>query len=291
MHDYPRGKMTRHPKWKETARGGICVSNDGGRSWKPSNTGMGFDSPVTCIVLDSSSRPGARTLYATIYNKGVFKSTDDGETWKLMNNGIEANTCAFELTLTSNGNLYLVVSPTPVHKDGKKGRAIYSGAVYKSVDGAVSWTKLNVSNGLLFPNGLEFDRSNPDRLYLACWSDIDLSDLIGGDVTRNSGGNTILKMPGGVFLSDDAGKNWVSIFDEKQYVYDVTADPFHPGRLYINTFNQGAYRSDDYGKSWNKIIGYDFHWGHRVIVDQNDPDKIYLTTFGSSVWHGNPLIR
>jgi hypothetical protein len=30
------------------------------------------------------------------------------------------------------------------------------------------------------------------------------------------------------------------------------------------------------------------HWGHRVIVDQNNPEMVYITTFGSSVWHGFP---
>ena len=75
MHDLPRGKMTRNPKWKEKARGGICVSEDGGNTWKPSNEGMGFDSPTTCIMLDAKSKPGNRTLYASVYNKGVFKST------------------------------------------------------------------------------------------------------------------------------------------------------------------------------------------------------------------------
>jgi len=289
MHDLPRGKMTRNPKWKETARGGICVSEDGGKIWKPSNEGMGFDSPATSIVLDTKSKPGNRTLYASVYNKGVFKSTDDGKTWTLKNNGIEENTCAFELTLTSKGDLFLVISPTPVHKDGERGREFYSGAVYKSIDGAETWTKLNVSNGLLFPNGIEYDPANPDRIYLACWSDIDLSDLIGGDVARSTGGNEKLKTPGGIFLSEDRGITWKSIFNEKQYVYDVTADPYHPGRLYANTFNKAAYRSNDYGKTWKKLNGYDFHWGHRVIVDKNDPEKIYLTTYGSSVWHGSPL--
>ena len=42
-------------------------------------------------------------------------------------------------------------------------------------------------------------------------------------------------------------------------------------------------------KSWNRIRGYDFHWGQRIIVDQNDPEKVYITTFGSSVWHGMPV--
>ncbi len=43
-------------------------------------------------------------------------------------------------------------------------------------------------------------------------------------------------------------------------------------------------------KTWKKLKNYDFHWGHRVIIDQNDPDKVYLTTFGSSVWHGTPVV-
>jgi hypothetical protein len=90
-------------------------------------------------------------------------------------------------------------------------------------------------------------------------------------------------------MSEDCGNTWVSVFDQDQYVYDVTVDPFHIGRLFCNTFNQAAYRSDDYGKTWNKIKGYDFHWGQRIVVDHHNPDKIYITTFGSSVWHGIPV--
>jgi len=289
MHDFPRGKMTRDPRWKENARGGVCISTDGGKTWKPATEGMGDNSPATSIVLDKKSPAGNRTLYASVYSKGVFKSTDDGKTWKLKNKGIEENTCAFELTLADNGNLFLTVSPTPMHKNGKKGREFYSGAVYKSSDGAESWTKLNVTQGLLFPNGIGIDPQNPDRIYLACWADIDLSDLLGGDVARSTGGNKILKMKGGIFLSEDGGNTWKSIFDEKQYVYDVTPDEHHHGRLYCNTFNRAAYRSDDYGKTWKKIKGYDFHWGHRAVIDDNDPENIYLTTFGSSVLHGKAL--
>lgn len=287
MHDYPRGKMTRNPAWKQTAKGGICVSTDGGKTWRTSTDGM--DSPATSIVLDPESPPGKRTLYASVFSKGVFKSTDDGKTWQLKNKGIGENTCAFELTRTGNGTLFLTVSATPAHKNGKKGREFHSGAVYRSTDGAESWTKLQVTDGLLFPNGIECDPRNPNRLYLAGWADIDLSDLIGGDVARSTGGNEKLEIPGGIFLSEDGGATWSSIFDKKQYVYDVTADPYHPGRLYCNTFNSAAYRSDDYGKSWNRIKGYDFHWGQRITIDRNDPEQIYINTFGSSVWHGVPL--
>ncbi|MBL7763402.1 MAG: hypothetical protein JNL23_08275, partial [Chitinophagaceae bacterium] len=138
-------------------------------------------------------------------------------------------------------------------------------------------------------NGMEYDPANPDKLFLACWADIDLADLVGGDIAKSTGGNEVLKMPGGIFISEDAGKSWKQSFDEKQYMYDVTADPFHKDRFYAVAFNRAAYMTDDGGKSWKKIKGYDFHWGQRPVIDLNDRKKIYITTFGSSVWHGVPL--
>ncbi len=56
--------------------------------------------------------------------------------------------------------------------------------------------------------------------------------------------------------------------------------------LYIAGFDSAAYRSADGGAHWNRIKGYNFKWGHRVILDPNDPAKIYITTYGGSVWHG-----
>jgi hypothetical protein len=136
---------------------------------------------------------------------------------------------------------------------------------------------------------MDFDPQNPNRIYLGCWADIELSEVVGKDVIRSNGANEVLDLKGGIFLSEDDGNTWVSIFDQDQYVYDVTVDPTNPGRVYCNTFNQAAYRSDDYGKTWNKIKGYDFHWGQRIVADLHNPDKIYITTFGSSVWHGVPV--
>jgi photosystem II stability/assembly factor-like uncharacterized protein len=293
MHDFPRGKMTRNPQWRNTeyAKGGICISTDGGKNWTPETHGMDGNSLITSLIIDRNSEPGTRTIYATAYNKGVFKSTDGGKTWTLKNNGIGNNTCAFRITQATNGNLFLVVSPTPVHKNGKKGREFYSGAVYRSVDNAESWTKLNVEGDLLFPNELAADPANPNVLYLACWSTIRLSDLVGRDVVRLTGGDETINMPGGIFRSTDGGDTWKSIFGKKHHVYGITVDPYHQGRLYCNTFDKAAWRSDDSGKIWQKIKGYNFHWGHRVIADPHDPDKVYLTTYGSSVWHGYPDIE
>jgi photosystem II stability/assembly factor-like uncharacterized protein len=56
--------------------------------------------------------------------------------------------------------------------------------------------------------------------------------------------------------------------------------------LYVCGFDSAAWRSTDGGRSWTRIKGYNFKWGHRVILDPINPDHIYITTFGGSVWYG-----
>jgi hypothetical protein len=64
-HDLPRPKMWRRTD-PERFQGGVGVSNDGGRTWTPSNAGMP-ESAITHVLLDPTSKAGSRTLYATAY--------------------------------------------------------------------------------------------------------------------------------------------------------------------------------------------------------------------------------
>jgi photosystem II stability/assembly factor-like uncharacterized protein len=91
---------------------------------------------------------------------------------------------------------------------------------------------------------------------------------------------------GGIFLSTDAGATWRNVLPEAQHVYDVTVDPRDPKLLYACGFDQAAFRSTDRGETWTRVRGYNFKWGQRVIADPADAAKIYVTTFGGSVWHG-----
>jgi len=90
---------------------------------------------------------------------------------------------------------------------------------------------------------------------------------------------------GGIFVSTDAGLHWRATFDRAQHVYDVTGDP-RTGTLYACGFDQGAWRSADRGEHWRRLGGFDFKWGHRVVPDPASPDRVYITTFGGSVWYG-----
>ena len=91
---------------------------------------------------------------------------------------------------------------------------------------------------------------------------------------------------GGIFVSTDGGATWRNDFARDQHVYDVTIDPRDPKILYACGFESSAWKSTDRGKTWRRLRGYNFKWGHRVIPDPNDRSKVYITTFGGSVWHG-----
>ncbi len=266
VHDLPRPKMWRN-RSTETYRGGVAVSTDGGKHWTPSNAGMPEMAP-THILLDPTSPAGARTLYVCGFGTGVYKSTDDGKTWALKNNGIESpQPFAWRLTRADDGALYLIVARRS--EDGRIGDA-GDGALYRSTDGAEHWTRMGLPEGVNGPAGLTLDPRDSRRIYLAAW----------GRMTP--GGDT----GGGVYLSTDAGHIWQPIFTASQHVYDLTLDPHHPDTLYICGFDTAAYRSTDRGATWNRIKGYNFKWGHRVIPDPVDPTQIYITTFGGSLWHG-----
>jgi photosystem II stability/assembly factor-like uncharacterized protein len=266
QHDLPRPKDWRHNSPKNFM-GGVAVSTDGGHHWQPSISGMPAHS-ITHILLDPSSPVGNRTLYATAFGLGVYKSTDNGKSWTQKNNGIAGDEpFAWRITLSQDGSLYLVVSR---RSEGKDYSAAGAGALYRSTDKTEHWQRMDMPAGVTGPTGLEIDPRDARRLYLTAWGkEGDSAD-----------------MNGGVYASDDGGKTWRTLFTKSQHVYDLTIDTKHPDTLYICGFDAAAYRSTDRGVHWERIKGYDFKWGHRVILDPNDSTQIYITTYGGGVWHG-----
>ena len=256
-HDLPRPKMWRS-RGPETYDGGVVRSDDGGHTWRVQNNGM----PPTAATHILRAPDGA--LYVAGFGRGVFQSGDGGEHWSLMNNGLEgAQPFAWRLARASDGTLYLVVARRS--DDGSFGNA-GDGAVYRW--SGERWTRLKLPGGLNGPNGLAIDRRDPKRLYLAAW----------GRSTPDGA------LDGGIWLSTDTGATWRNVLGEDQHVYDVSIDPVDPRILYAAGFEQAAWRSSDRGMTWKRISGFEFKWGHRVMVDPRDHNRIYVTTFGGSVW-------
>jgi photosystem II stability/assembly factor-like uncharacterized protein len=256
-HDLPRPKMWRDQQ-PERYRGGVARSDDGGKTWRAMTNGLP-PTAATHVVLDRGS------LFVAGFGRGVFRSDDGGETWASKSKGLpEKEPFAWRFAAAKDGALYLVVARRS--ERGEIGNE-QDGALYRSMDRAETWEKVALPEGVNGPSGITVDPEDPRRLYLAAWA-------------RAGARN------GGIYLSTDRGASWRRVHEADQHVYDVTFDARRPSVLYACGFTSAAWRSEDRGATWRRIAGYDFKWGHRVVPDPVDAGKIYVTTYGGSVWHG-----
>ena len=262
-HDLPRPKMLRSGNFERYA-GGTAISTDGGSSWKVSNKGLPENSVTTHIILDPKSPAGKRTLYACVFHKGVYKSTDNGESWTKAAEVPSDNKNAWRLTLMPDGRLFLLVSRDLVN------RQPVDGALYVSSDGARNWEKVELPEKVNMPNDLVYNPDNPAIVYLANWPQVVDGRSVGG----------------GILKSEDGGKTWRRVFREDAHVYALAIDPDDTDKLYFSGFDSAAFCSTDGGESWKRIRGYNFKWGHRPVIDPVNPGMIYITTFGGSIFHG-----
>lgn len=262
-HDLPRTKMF-GGRGFGGYEGGVAVSEDGGLTWKKSSEGLPGNSICTNVLLDPASPENNRTLYVSVFDRGVYKTEDDGKTWNIVNNGFGKNLFAWQLRQNSRGRLFALFAR------GESAGKTVDGAVYYSDDKAATWTQLKLPENVNGPHDLLVDPLNPDIMYVSCWPRSDL----GSDAK------------GGVIKTTDGGKSWTRIFDERIRVNAAGMDSRNPEIIYINTFQNAAYRSEDSGETWQRIEGYRFKWGQRPVPDVNNPGMLYLTTYGGSVFHG-----
>ena len=262
-HDLPRVKMFSGSGF-DRFEGGVAVSDDDGRSWNKSNTGIPENSICTNILLDSSTPLNARTLYVSVFDKGVYKSTDGGKNWEMKNSGLGDNLFAWQLRQNIKGRLFLLCSR------GLRNNEVVDGAIYYSDNNAGNWTRLTLPKGINGPHDLLVDPVHPNIMYVSCWP------------------RTLKEKDGfgGVIKTEDGGLSWKQVFDESIRVNSAGMDPRQPNKIFINTFQNAAYVSEDYGANWKRIAGYRFKWGQRAIPDIHHPGMIYLTTYGGSVFYG-----
>jgi photosystem II stability/assembly factor-like uncharacterized protein len=262
-HDLPREKMFSTRGFDHYA-GGIAVSHDGGRTWVKSSNGLPASAICTNILLDPSSPAGRRTLYVSVFGKGVYRSTDGGLNWEKKNKGFGENLFAWQMRRNTNGRLFVLFAR------GKKGNATVDGSIYYSDDQGEHWQLLPLPAGVNGPHDLLVDPADAGNMYVSCWP-------------RHADDKDV---DGGVIRTRDGGLTWKQVFDPRIRVNSAGMDPKHREEIFINTFQNAAYHSKNGGESWDRIKGYRFKWGQRTIPDIHHPGMIYLTTYGGSVFYG-----
>jgi hypothetical protein len=185
--------------------GGIFHSVDNGDSW----TNMGFIVATTSIAINSIG-----DIFAGTFNSGVYRSTDDGGSWSVINQGL-GNLEIRALIIHSNGNIFIGTLFGGVFRSTNNGDNWVStnqgitnsqiltlrtnsagdifagtegGGVFRSTNNGDNWVEVN--QGLFGQNGQGY--------YV-----FSLAINLSGDIFAGTGD--------GVFRSTDNGNNWVEI--------------------------------------------------------------------------------
>jgi len=244
---------------------GVFISTDSGKTWYPSNQGIntrtgesGDAIPVFCLTIDPHNHD---TIWIGTQNvRGIFKSTDAGQTWIEKDNGIverEGITFrGFTVDPQSSEIVYAAaeISSFAWSSQPQQGREFdkTKGAVYKTVDGGENWTAVWRGNNLA--RYIWIDPDNTDVLYIS--TGIFDREAANSDHTINKpGGEGILK-------STDGGQTWQPVNNglRNLYVGTLFMHPENPDILLAGTGNNaypdggGVYLTTNGGTSWQQVI-------------------------------------
>lgn len=268
LHDIPNNNVISGRHYRPQASGGVGLSTDFGVTWKDTSQGLP-PKPITSVVVDPASAKESRTLYASAFEEGVYKSTDDGQSWVKRSAGLGApgiNLRACRLILHRDGTLFCLV--TALRKNGE---FVPQGAgLYRSKDRGESWQWINQSRPLLWPKDFDVDPRDSQMIYL--------------------GASDASNAEGGLYKTTDGGATWTRVARKGSECFGATVNPRKPTWVYLciteSAPDAGLWLSKDAGMTWTAMEGLPFRNAQRVTFDPRDDSVIYVSTFGGSVWKG-----
>ncbi|MFC1793299.1 WD40/YVTN/BNR-like repeat-containing protein [Planctomycetota bacterium] len=244
---------------------GVFISTDAGKTWQPSNEGIttrtgesGDAIPVFCLTIDPHDHD---TIWIGTQNvRGIFKSTDAGQTWVDKDNGIveyEGITFrGFTVDPRSSDIVYAAaeISSYAWSNQPQQGREFdkTKGVVYKTIDGGENWTA--VWRGDNLARYIWIDPGNSDVLYIS--TGIFDREAANSDHTANKPGGE------GVIKSTDGGQTWQQVNNglRNLYVGTLFMHPENPDILLAGTGNNaypdggGIYITTNGGTSWQAVV-------------------------------------
>lgn len=242
---------------------GMYKSTDGGKTW----THIGLDEThiVTRIVVDPKNPDVVYVaalghLFGPNPDRGVYKTTDGGRTWKkilYVNDGTGAISLAMDPSHPGvvYASMWEVSRTHWTFSSGGPGSGIY-----KTTDGGANWTNIShrpgLPTGIFGRTGIAVAPSRPDVVYAL--------------IQANYKGQA-----GGLFRSDDAGQTWklvnnsMDITQRAFYYSEVYVDPKDPDTIYLP--NVGLYVSHNKGEKLTPL--HPPHGDNHVLwINPNTPE-------------------
>jgi photosystem II stability/assembly factor-like uncharacterized protein len=244
---------------------GVYKSTDGGATWQ--HVGLDDSHHIGKIIVDPRNPDVVLVAamghaYASNAERGVFRSTDGGRTWKKVLYKDDV-TGAVELCFDpGNSRVVYAVLWHGMRKPGQHGASSGPGSgIYKSTDGGVNWTQLT-GHGL--PAG-DWGRS-------------------GIVVAPGNHGRRVYAIieakEGGLYRSDDAGANWERATTDPRiqgswFFGQVFVDPVNPDIVYLP--ETSIYRSTDGGHTFTSIKGAPGGDDYHVVwIDPQNTQRMIL---------------
>jgi photosystem II stability/assembly factor-like uncharacterized protein len=233
---------------------GIYKSVDGGATWKS----VLFVDDKTGAVELSMDMNNPRILYAAMWEhgrlpwkvtsggpgSGLYKSTDSGETWTKMKDGLpeEMGKMSIAVSRSNPEKVYALIE-----SDSDK----EAGGLFVSSNGGKKWSRI----------------TNDHRLVQRAWYYIEL-------FIDPKNENTIYVMSASALRSNDAGKTWETLSGTHGDYHDLWINPDNPNNFIISN-DGGSAVTFNGGKSWSTQSNMPTAQFYRINVDNQFPYRIY----------------